>query len=338
MGGTEKCMQYFLEYLHNTGYDCYCIHNRIKTDEAGGYREKLIQDILGDGKVLDYSSEDEFFDILKKIGPDIFHIHRGGSPNEFPVVPRLKNYINKCVETNIFGGYDSTDIIHLTLYVSNYLFKNVQRPNRKTDVLYYPVKMPLHTENLRKVLDILPSTFVIGRIGRPDDYIFDPISLQALKIIEEKTNFNILYLIQSPPPLMIKAARDMGVKKVKFIRTPIVTDSEITSFYNTIDILAHARRDGETFGLNIAEAMIHGKPVISHKSRIANGHKPFVKKCGFLAGIDNYKQYAKYINLLFNNKTKRLRLGERGRSFAVDNFLLANIGRKLELHYKSLLV
>ncbi len=130
----------------------------------------------------------------------------------------------------------------------------------------------------------------------------------------------------------------MGLKKVKFIRTPIVTDSEITSFYNTIDILAHARRDGETFGLNIAEAMIHGKPVISHKSRIANGHKPFVKKCGFLAGIDNYKQYAKYINLLFNNKTKRLRLGERGRSFAVDNFLLANIGRKLELHYKSLLV
>lgn len=136
---------------------------------------------------------------------------------------------------------------------------------------------------------------------------------------------------------MIKTARDMGLKKVRFLTAPIVTDDEITSFCNTIDILAHARRDGETFGLNIAEAMIHGKPVISHRSRRANGHKVFVKKCGFFAGIDNYKQYAKYISLLYSNKIKRLKLGEDGRRFAEDNFLLTNIGRKLESYYKVLL-
>ncbi len=337
MGGTEKCLQYFLEYLHNAGYDCYCMHNRQKTDEAGGYREKLIQDLLGREKVISYSTEEDFFLLLEKIQPEIFHIHRSGNPDEFPVVPRLKRYAKKCVETNVFGGFDPANIIDLTLYISDYLFKKARHPNRKTGVICYPVKIPSHTENLRSVLGISSSTFVMGRIGRPDDYIFDPISLRALKVIEERIDYDILYLVQSPPPIMIKIARELDLKKIQFLTVPIITDDELTSFYNTIDILAHARRDGETFGLNIAEAMIHGKPVISHKSRRANGHKPFVKKSGYFAGIDNYKQYAKYISLLYNNKIKRLKLGEDGRRFAEDNFLLTNIGRKLESYYKVLL-
>lgn len=337
LGGVEKCMQYFLEYLHNAGHDCYCIHNRQRTDEEGKYREKLLQDLLGNEKVLAYSTEEEFFSILGNIKPDIFHIHRSGSPNEFPIVPGLKKHVRRCVESNVFGGYDPVNIIDLTIYISDYLFKNARHPNRRTCVIYYPVKIPSHTRNLRETLCISPSTFVMGRLGRPDDYIFDPISLQALKVIEEKADYDLLYLVQSPPPNMIKTARDMGLKKVQFLTIPIVTDDEITSFLNTIDILAHARRDGETFGLNIAEAMIHGKPVISHRSRRANAHKPFVKKCGFFVRTDNYKQYAKYINLLYHNKKKRIKLGRKGQEFARKNFLLTNIGKKLESCYKQLL-
>lgn len=337
MGGVEKGVQYFLEYLHNAGYDCYCMHNRQKTDDAGGYREKLIQDILGREKVIAYSSEEDFFNLLEKIHPDIFHIHRSGNPDEFPVVPRLKRYVKKCVETNVFGGVDLTSVIDLTLYTNTHLLKRGRTLKRKVDNLYSPVKHPAHQNDLRQELGISISSFVMGRIGRPDDYIFDPISLRALKVVEERTDYDILYLVQSPPPIMIKTAREMGIKKMKFLNVPIITDYEITSFYNTIDILAHARRDGEICPSNIQEAMIHGKPVISHRSRRANGHKLFVKKCGFFAGIDNYKQYAKYISLLYSNKIKRLKLGEDGRRFAEDNFLLTNIGRKLESYYKVLL-
>lgn len=313
------------------------MHNRQRTDEAGSYREKIIQDILGQGKVLAYSSEEEFFRILENIQPDIFHIHRSGRPNEFPVVPRLKEYVSKCIETNIFGGIDPTSVIDLTLYINKFMLKAGRSLNRKLGYLYNPVKLPTHQRNLRKELGISPHTFVMGRIGRPDDNIFDPISLHAIKVVEEKTNYDFLYLVQSPPPIMIKTARDMGLRKIKFLTVPIVSDEDVTSFLNTIDILAHARKDGETFGLNIAEAMIHGKPVISHRSRIVNGHKPFVRKCGFFTGTDNYKQYAKYISILYNDKEKRMELGEKGRKFAMDNFLLTNIGQKLESYYKELL-
>lgn len=337
VGGTEKCMQYFLEYLHNAGHDCYCIHNRQKTDMAGGYREELIKAIVGSERVLGYSSEEDFFRILDNIRPDIFHIHRSGRPNEFPIVPRLKSCVRKCVETNIFGGVDHTEVIDLTLYKNRLLFKSGRSLKRKKSHLYNPVKVPAHRRNLRGELGIPETTFVMGRLGRPDDHIFDPISLNALQIIEEKVEYDIIYLVQSPPPLMVKTAQDLGLKRVRFLGDPIVTDDEITSFFNTIDTLAHARRDGETFGMNIAEAMIHGKPVISHKSRIANGHKAFVKNCGFFAGTDNYKQYAKYIAKLYKNRELLSKLGKKGRKFAIDNFLLEKLGKKLEFIYKELL-
>jgi glycosyltransferase involved in cell wall biosynthesis len=44
------------------------------------------------------------------------------------------------------------------------------------------------------------------------------------------------------------------------------SDEELVSkFYNTIDVLCHANSLGETFGNTIAEAMINGKPVITHR-------------------------------------------------------------------------
>lgn len=337
VGGTEKCMQYFLEYLHKMGHDCYALHHRIKTDAAGGHREKLIQEFLGAEKVIAHSTEEEFFSIMENLRPDIFHVHRSGRPNEFPVVPRLRPLIRKCVETNVFGGVDKTDVIDLTLYINRPLLKAGRSLKRKTGYLFYPVKPPAHRENMRAALGISPETFVMGRIGRPDDYIFDPISLRALHLLERDQSCDILYLVQSPPPLMIKTADEMGLKKIKFLTAPKVSDHDISSYFNTIDILAHARRDCETFGLNIAESMIHGKPVVSHRSRIANGHETFVRQCGYFAGTDNYREYAKYIRLLYRDKVLRHELGERGRRYATDHFLLDVIGQRLEAYYQTAL-
>ena len=44
---------------------------------------------------------------------------------------------------------------------------------------------------------------------------------------------------------------------------PTIDEIELSCFYNTIDLLCHANKIGETFGNTIAEAMIHEKPVIS---------------------------------------------------------------------------
>ena len=121
------------------------------------------------------------------------------------------------------------NVIDLTLFINNYLLSAGRSLHRKLSYLYYPVKTPAHENNLREELGISPETFVMGRIGRPSDRIFDPISLSALRLIEEKTGYDILYLVQSPSPAMIRTAREIGLEKITFLTTPVVSDDEVTS-------------------------------------------------------------------------------------------------------------
>jgi glycosyltransferase involved in cell wall biosynthesis len=337
LGGTEKCMQYMLEYLRDAGHECYCLHHRDKTRAAGGHREGLIARLLGRERVFGYGSEAEFFEIIGRLRPEIFHIHRSGRPDEFPVVPELRKYVHRCVETNVFGGHDPTPVIDLTLYPSDYLYRNARKPPRRAAVLANPVKPPAAPDGLRSALGVPPGTFVMGRIGRPDDYLFDPISLRALAELERDAGRDVLYLVQSPPPKMMEMARDMGLERIRFLTTPVLDDDEVSRFFNTIDVFAHARRDGETFGLSIAEAMIHGKPVVSHRSRVANGHVELVKACGFLAGVDDHRAYARYLRRLRDDERRCKELGEAARQFASRRFLLPLIGAALEAHYERLL-
>lgn len=337
LGGTEKCMQYLLEYLHAAGHDCYCVHHREGTKAAGGYRQGVIERVLGPERVLAHSSEPEFFQILEQIRPDIFHVHRSGRRDEFPIVPQLTAYARRCVETNVFGGYDPTPVLNLTLYVSDFVAANARKPPRPTAVVYNPVKEPGTRADLRDTLGISRATFVLGRIGRPDDHIFDPISLRALAELEREGSRDLLYLVQSPPPRMVQLTGRLGLRRVRFLIEPIVEDEDVARFFNTIDVFAHARRDGETFGLSIAEAMIHGKPVVSHRSRVANGHAELVKACGFLAGVDDHRAYARYLRRLRDDERRRKDLGEAGREFASRRFLLPLVGAALEAHYARLL-
>lgn len=335
MGGTEKCMQYFLEYLKGAGHDCWCLHNRHYTETIGGHREGLLKELLGRERVLAYSSEEEFFAHMGRLRPDIFHAHRSGRP-EFPLVPRIREFAGKIVETNVFGGRDAAGPIDMTLYVSRALLGSGRWLMRRKYVLNNPVKRPAHGRDLRARLGIGPEVFVLGRIGRPDDHIFDPVSLRALKLLEDSGLSDILYLVQSPPPAMVKTAAELGLKKILFLNEPVVKDEEVSGFYNTIDVLAHARRDGETFGLNIAEAMIHGKPVVSHVSRIANAHAPFVGECGYMAPPDDFAAYAGFLRRLYSDRPLAARLGAAGRAYAEKNFLLENVGAELERRYAEL--
>lgn len=335
MGGTEKCMQYFLEYLKNAGHDCWCMHNRRLTDATGGHREALLQELIGKDRVIGYSSEEEFFRRLGEVRPDVFHAHRSGRP-EFPLVPGIRDLAGKIVETNIFGGRDPSGPIDLTLYINKVLVRSGRGLMRRKHVLNYPVKKPAHGRDLRARLGIGADVFVMGRIGRPDDHIFDPVSIKALKLLEEEGLRDILYLVQSPPPRMKAMAEELRLKQIMFIETPVVRDEEISEFYNTLDLLAHARRDGETFGLNIAEAMIHGKPVVSHVSRVVNGHADFVRVCGYMAPVDDHKAYADLLRKLYLDRTLAARLGAAGRAYAEKNFLLENVGAELERRYAEM--
>ena len=88
------------------------------------------------------------------------------------------------------------------------------------------------------------------------------------------------------------SSRWFGITSTRTIER---TTSEIrlSQFYNTIDVLAHARLDGECNPANVFEAAAHRKPVISHYGKVFNGHMETIQDSGFCVLPDDVDEYAR---------------------------------------------
>src|SRR5204862_336714 len=139
-----------------------------------------------------------------------------------------------------------------------------------------------------------------------------------------------LFLALSAPSRMKRDAQELGLRNIRYLE-PTVDDLELSRFYNTVDALAHARADGETFGCVIAEAMMHGKPVVTHRSLVRNAQAELVDAaCGFLVGPGDHKAYAEALRRLRDDADLKKRMGGAARAKALDQFEAAQITRKLE--------
>lgn len=360
LGGTEKTMQLFCKYLDKSIFEVHAMAyknpvspikarlNNIKalfgSEKAMARKAQFEQavsrvpdfkELLGEDHLHLYTLG-ELPSILKKISPHILHVHHSGQIEPPLDQARAISGIPVIFSTNVFGVQGRSpeqDKISKILFVSNWL-KEVAAPwskgDSRCDVLYNPVEKPFTDADLRSDMNIPKDTFVIGRIGRNADDIHDPISLRAYKEIENK---NTLFLTISPPPIMVREAHEMGIKNIRFI-DPSTDDVFLSRFYNTLDVLAHARLDGETFGCVIAEAMIHGKPVVTHLSDIRNAQAELVDaSCGFVADQNDYKAYAAFIRRLMEEKDLRLQMGASARKKALTSFEAGVVTKRLESFY-----
>lgn len=189
-------------------------------------------------------------------------------------------------------------------------------PPRKIEVMYAQSEAPSvgcvdDGWSLRRQLGIADEDIVFGRIGRASDDIFDPIGIRAFqRVIREKPWIH--YLIMSPPPALEKIVADDHIPNVHFL-PPSGEESDVWAFHSANDVFAHFRRDGETCGLSIGEAMLCGKPIITHRSFQWNAHLEYLdESCAFVAAQDNVEQYAQYLSTLADDRERR-RIREMGR-------------------------
>lgn len=178
-------------------------------------------------------------------------------------------------------------------------------------------------EEIRANFGISNKDFVFGRIGRNTDNIFDPIGIRAFQKVVRGTP-HAHYIIMSPPPILKKIIDEERIPNVHFL-PPSADEVDIWGFHYAIDSLAHFRHDGETFGLNIAESMYAGNPIISHRSRIWNAHTEYLGvSFSRVAEIDDTTMYAKYMRefilLKKESPEKWLRLREESHRFAEEHF------------------
>ena len=207
--------------------------------------------------------------------------------------------------------------LHSSSYQRNIWLKNGGDEHRSS-VLPAPLDPPHTQEDYRKELGIHKDAIIAGFHQRPADNIWSRIPLNAFnKCQNEKWHF----IIKGGSDLYKKQAKELKLKNMHFL--PSDGDNmTVSKFLNTLDIFAHGREDGETFGAVIAEALIHGKPCISHFSKNGDNAQRETMGAAGLFALDE-EDYTKKLYSLLNDSKLRdnlaLKAKEQSKQYSIEN-------------------
>jgi FkbM family methyltransferase len=134
--------------------------------------------------------------------------------------------------------------------------------NNIVDYVPHMINLPSCNDNMRNQLNIHDDDIVIGRIGGL--YQFDiEIAHRAIRQIVELDRKMFF--------LFVNTNKFYEHPQIIYIDR-IIEPFEKVKFINTCDAMIHARSDGETFGLAVAEFSTLNKPIITCVSKIDNSH------------------------------------------------------------------
>ncbi|ACS79310.1 glycosyltransferase family 4 protein [Maridesulfovibrio salexigens] len=339
LGGTEKVMQSFAVNLDRK------IFHTATYSPANGPRGKLIRE-----QGIETFVGTDLLSVLHKFQPQVVHIHRAGWAEPGSLRPFKLAKTPLLVETNVFGHHDPSpegELIDRHLFVSNFCAKRYAAVNSiptvepKYSVLYNPVDTDFFLDKCPHDREIPADSF--GRISRADKGKWSILALDFLPILKEKIKNQQItpfqYRIIGGIPDAEKYVADHNLESLVNFLPPVLTDSEIAEFLNSISFLVHANDTGESFGLVIAEAMAAGLPVITHPSKEMrdNAQLELVDhgETGFVA--HNALEFAQYIRFLLTNPKEARKMGENGRAKAAKLFRAQDIAFKLGNIYLDLL-
>lgn len=353
LGGTEKTCQLFFEHAgedfevavvtERSGHHPRLEEFRKAARVSGG--EIFMVDSYAQEGIIDVSSLNG---VIAHFKPDIFHVYRSGFPEYPEPVEHIK--VPHFVETNVFGMLDSNLEVDRTLFMSKWLMNKTlgsfkdqimsgPRGNR-FDYVNNPVVSP-YTDEYLPIKDQWPdSCIILGRVGRPDNGIYNAMHIEAAHKLRQQ-GYDVRFVVVAPPSNMVD---DLANYEIPFYMVePTVNPLILSQAYNTMDIYAHARADGETFGVNIAEAMIHGLPVVTHVATPSfPGMGVFQSQTELVDdGVTGYvvsndvDAYARALTTLIDNSALRQRMGERGLEKAEREYHIDACMKKLERIYRE---
>lgn len=257
---------------------------------------------------------------------DILHFARSGY-YEWPFTSRLAPVQ---IETNIFGYQDSSNFLDGSIVISEALRLS---PNERREIIYNPIPRPSSNfsdiKSLREELQISQNSLVFGRIGRPSN--FTPVSLIAYANFV-KYSPNSKYVIIGPCKEAKLAVSQLNIESKVIFLDPTNDDEYIERFHKTIDIFAHYRSDGETFGTAIAQAMIYGIPVITHFAG-QNGQALTIGEGGFC--VSSHQEYESKMREL-SNRDVMISVGKSAEKHARTHYDQRSVVDKIDKFYRKI--
>lgn len=357
-GGTEKFIQIIAKHLNRDNFNVFFMYSSIPRKISGNIRLDGRKDYLVDAengvqtKLIEFTYsalEDSYPFVMNNQNPTIQQVIQeneidlictaGSGYTEFPI-----NLITNIpiVMINIFGSPSAQPNIKKHISISQTVDAAISHivPKSKREIMYIQSERPKEEykilgAELRERLGISKESIVFGRIGRAYDGIFDPIGINAFeKIVREYPTSH--YIIMSPPPIIQKIVNERKIPNVHFLN-PSSEEKDIWAFHFALNTLAHFRLDGETFGLNIAESMLVGNSIITHKSHAWNAHLEYLDPTfSFVVEKDDVIAYSQAMKAVITQTAEdRRKMSEQSMKTAYKLFLIEDNIKRVEQIFKN---
>lgn len=268
--------------------------------------------------------ETDFWNIFDESLFDIVITAKAG-PAEYPFT-EIKLPIIEYVTLGV--GVDTSSSIKWSVHCSEWQRRRWIRMGGRgasSSSLPIPYFEPSTDQDYRRELGIPEDAFVIGMHQRAEDTIYSDIPLLAFSQVSDLSAY---FILMGGSEKYLDQSKRLGLKN--FINIPHSADEKaISKFLNTLDVFAHGRSDGETFGTVFAEAMAHGLPIVTHYSENgANAQAETIGPAGRC--VSTSREYADFLIELRDNSTLYKVLSSKALEFSEANFSLESVVRQFE--------
>lgn len=344
-GGTERWLQTMAVMMQQRGFTVdyfYCdsapyIGSDFRHPDTDEHRKKFLEDnqinlvkFKVGFKDVTKSTHDwvdtDFWEIFDQTKYDLVQTAKAG-PAEYPY--NLMN-IPIIEYVTLSAGVDHSSNIAWSIHCSQWqrkLWMSSGGDISRSSVIPVIPDEPTTTQSLKEALGIPVDSFVAGLHQRDSADIFSDWPLNAFQSLPRDAHFILL----GGSEKYVDQAKKLGISnfhKLSHSADPII----ISAFLNSLDIYLHGRKDGETFGNVLAEALLHGVPCISHRSATgANAQIETIGPGGFF--LESKLEYKEKLLELHADRVLRKNLGLIGKKHAERYFNANHAADLLESLY-----
>jgi glycosyltransferase involved in cell wall biosynthesis len=266
----------------------------------------------------------------------IWHVHEIiESPKRIALLyPKIVYLLSDIVIFNSNATANHFITIYPKIKAKSKIIYNGQQ--RKLEVSC-PEKINLIRKNVFKVKN--ENFIVVGLVGRISRLKGHSILLKAFDLLHKKhDNIHLVFIGSSPKGQeFFTESLENKIKKLELTNCTIVPFEEnIWPIYDSLDIVVVPSTEPESFGLVATEAMLSKKPVIATN---LGGLKEVVEdgKTGYLFENKNIEELSNKLELLINDKSLRVKMGEKGFERVNNNFSAEKYVRSFEKEYSTLI-
>jgi len=341
IGGVEEVVRRVAEYFAVKDAEVHVLtYNRLR---VGGIGSLLREEVVNNVHVIrlkpsitwsngTYSIE--LSDVLKKLKPDVIHVHVWRHPHVFQVA-KLKRRMSfktilhshapfhrfsqlamvtwlyhKTVDWFMKGTLKRYDvIIALTPYEKTILVQKLGAQEEKVVIIPNGIDDRL-VNSAQNMIRTEPVVLYVGRISRSKNV---DLLVKAMRYVRREVTNARLVMAGPDEGLALKLRRYVQRHDVSFQYLGVVSESEKSKLYSECSVFAHPALY-EPFGITLLEAQAFGKPCVI----TGEGGQLYAAPPGrtSLHARSNPRDFGKAISLLLKDRRLYEKLSANAREWA----------------------